>query len=103
MSVLGKRKRNETELDGKEDDHSVSNSPPKKRLRSNNDSNHNNKNSKVEMEIDAEQKKVPSFTMQAVINEDFETITDKNLEGNLCLNLIIFRLFFLCINKILNV
>lgn len=77
MSVSGKkRKRNQTQLDYKEnDDH---NSPPKKRLRTSNN-NHDNNNDNNDTKI--ENKQIASFSMEAVINQEFKTITDKNLEG----------------------
>ena len=108
MSVLGKRRRNQTELDNKEQVH-----PPKKRVKHHNDSNHNKNDGK--MEVDTEEKsteivnvnvesdetdgsvnnkkKVPSFSIQVVVNNEFKSITDQNLEGTFPL----FLYFFACI------
>ena len=79
MSVLGKRKRNQTQLDCKEnDDHH--HSPPKKKIRSSNNNHNNNNNNNNDTKL-IENEQIASFSMEAVINQEFKTITDKNLEG----------------------
>ena len=106
MSVLGKRKRKDIDIESKEEKEEFSTSPPKKRLKSLHITDRKRIDDKQEndMDVDTEQKsmeivdtkhhdqskdtssstskdQICSFSMDAVINNEFKTITDTDLKG----------------------
>ena len=90
MSVLGKRNRGNSDFAEMKDKHECSASPPHKKQKKEGEELAGKVHA---MELDDEKdtrsvdvsddrkKRAPSFSMQAVMNDEFITITDQALEG----------------------